>query len=344
MTKPGRNLWALAGTAAGLAVGVAAERSVVRRRRRNDPEGGEDFGSRRGVRSRTIDLPDGAQIFIEEAGPESTRGAVFAHGSALRTDVWHYQMRGIDSHRLVFFDLRGHGLSMPKGESEYTVRTLADDLEAVIDDAGLDELVIVGHSVGGMVALEYCVRRVAQLGNRIKGIVLLNTTYGPAAETLAGGAAVSRLERVTRRPFDFIGSHSESLERLRRVIKPSDALFWTVAIAAFGPGASARQIDFTYDMLAETPADVIFDLVRSYRVFDVRGNLDEVTVPALVIGGTHDRLTVGKASQFLADNLPKAELKMLEGCGHMSMLERHRDVDRLINGFMHDVLGRDEHG
>jgi pimeloyl-ACP methyl ester carboxylesterase len=340
----GRNFWTLAGTAAGLAVGIAAERSIVRRRRRDDPEGGEDFGLRRGVRPRTIELSDGARIFIEEAGPESRAAAVFIHGSALRTDAWHYQIRGIDSHRLVFYDLRGHGLSTPKGESEYSIRTLSDDLGAVIENAGLDEVVLVGHSVGGMIALEYCVMHTSELGTRVKGVVLLNTTYGPAAETLAGGAAVSRLERVTRHPFDYLGSHAASIERLRKVIKPSDAVFWTVAMAAFGPGASARQIDLTYDMLAETPSDVIFDLVRSYRHFDVRGRLDEVIVPALVIGGTHDRLTVGKASQFLADNLPKAELKLLDGCGHMSMLERHGEVNRLLDAWLDDVLGGTQHG
>ena len=343
MEVAGRNFLALAGTAAGLAVGVAAERSIVRRRRRDDPEGGEEFGSRRGVRRRTIELSDGARIFIEEAGPESRKAAVFIHGSGLRTDAWHYQMHGIDSHRLVFYDLRGHGLSTPKGDSEYSIRTLSEDLGAVIEDADVDEIALVGHSVGGMVALEYCVMNASELGSRVKGIVLLNTTYGPAAETLAGGAAVSRLERITRRPFDYLGSHTARIEHLRKVLKPSDALFWTVALSAFGPGASARQIDLTYDMLAETPSDVIFDLVRSYRHFDVRGRLDEVSVPALVIGGTHDRLTVGKASHYLADNLPKAELKMLEGCGHMSMLERHREVNRLIDGWLDDVLGT-EHG
>ena len=340
----GRNLWALAGTAAGLAVGIAAEHAAVRRRHRNDPEAGEEFGARRGVRSRTIDLSDGARVFIEETGPDLDAGAVFVHGSGLRTDVWHYQMQGLDSHRLVFYDLRGHGLSTPKGDSEYSIRTLADDLRYVIEDSNLRETVIVGHSVGGMVALEYCVCNRAELGDRIKGIVLLNTTYGPAAETLAGGAAISRLERVTRRPLDYLGSHSASLDRLRRVIKPSDAVFWTVALAAFGSNPSARQVDFVYDMLAETPADVIFDLVRSYRGFDVRGRLDDVIVPARVIGGTHDRLTVGKASEFLAENLPKAQLEMLQGGGHMSMLERHEQVNRLIGGFMDDVLGGTEHG
>jgi pimeloyl-ACP methyl ester carboxylesterase len=57
------------------------------------------------------------------------------------------------------------------------------------------------------------------------------------------------------------------------------------------------------------------------------------------VGGTHDRLTVGHASEFIAEHLPKAELHMLEGCGHMSMFERHREVNGLIAEFLDDTLG-----
>lgn len=334
-----RGVLALAGTAAGLAVGIAAERSLIRRRRRSDPEAAEDFGRRRGVRSRLIDLGDGARIFIEEAGPKTRKGTVFVHGSALRTDVWHYQMAGIDSHRLVFYDLRGHGMSQPKGESRLAIDTHAGDLGAVIADSRLDEVVVVGHSIGGMIALHYCLDHLDELGSIIKGLVLLNTTYAPAFETLTGGAAVARFERFTRRPFDFIGAQSKRLEMLRRVIKPSDAIFWVVSMSGFGPGASARQIDFTYDMLSETSADVIFDLIKSYRDFDVRDSLADITVPALVVGGTHDRLTVGHASEYISEHLPKAELRLLEGCGHMSMLERHREVNGLVAAFLDDALG-----
>src|ERR687891_29592 len=334
-----RGVFALAGTAAGLAVGIAAERSLIRRRRRNDPEAARDFGHRRGIRRRTIELDDGARIFIEEAGPVSNKAAVFVHGSALRTDVWYYQIEGIDSQRLVFYDLRGHGVSQPKGDRPFAIETHAHDLHAVITDSGVEEVVVVGHSIGGMIALQYCLDHMNDLGSSIKGLVLLNTTYAPAVETLTGGAAVARFERFTRRPFDFIGTQSERLELLRRVIKPSDAIFWVVSMSGFGPGASARQVDFTYDMLSETPADVIFDLIKSYRYFDVRDSLGDINVPALVVGGSHDRLTVGHASEYIAAHLPKSELHMLEGCGHMSMLERHREVNGLIAAFLEDTLG-----
>jgi len=330
---------ALLGTAVGVGAGLVAQRSMVNRRRRNDPHAGEPFGQRRGVRARMVPLADGAELFVEEAGPLVRRGAVFLHGSALRTDVWHYQMSGIADHRLVFFDLRGHGRSLPKGELSFTIETLADDLEAVIEEAALDEVVVVGHSIGGMVALQLCSQRREWLGDRLKGLVLSNTTYRPAYDTSIGGAVVSKLERVVRNPLDLVGGYHERIESLRRIVRPTDSIFLAVSFAAFGPQASAKQIDFTYDLLADTPADVLFDLIKSYRDYDVTDILSEVTIPVLVVTGTHDRLTVPKASEYLAEHLPKAELRVLERCGHMTMLERPDDFNEMIGRFFDDVLG-----
>ena len=336
---PRKGIVALAGAAATVGVGLAAERAFVNRRRRDDPEAGERFGSRRAERSRYLDRPDGARLFVEESGPSTKKGVVFLHGSALRTDVWHYQMPGLGGHRLIFFDLRGHGRSQPKGDAEFSLDALAGDLEAVIEDAGLTEAVVVGHSVGGMIALHLCSQRLDLLDDPIKGLVLVNSTYGPGAETVIGGAAVARLERATRRPFDYLGSKHEYVHRLRQLVKPSNTLFMAVALAAFGPSPSAKQVDFTYDMTADTKTDVIFDLIKSYRDLDVGPKLADITVPALVIGGTHDHLTVSEASEYLGSHLPKAELKLFDRCGHMSMLERHREFNVVVTGFLDDTLG-----
>lgn len=329
---------ALAGAAIGVGAGLAAQRAAVRRRRLNDAEAGEKFGTRRGVRDRMLELPDGGCLFIEEAGPTAKRGAVFLHGSALRTDVWHYQLDGVGDHRLVFYDLRGHGLSQPKGHSRYDIPTLVDDVLAVIEDSGLEEVVLVGHSVGGMIALDLCSTRADLLGSLIKGVVCVNTTHRPAYESVTGGAAIARAERVLRRPLDAIGSHHHRVDYLRRVIKPSDSLFLAVSYAAFGPHGSARQIDFTYDMLAETPTDVLFDLFKAYRDFEVTDLLPDVTVPVLVVTGTHDRITVPGASQFLADNLPKAQFQVFDNCGHMTMLEKHKEFNTMLAEFLDEVL------
>ena len=117
-------------------------------------------------------------------------------------------------------------------------------------------------------------------------------------------------------------------------------MFWMVALAAFGKDASAKQIDFVYDMVSDTPIELVFDLVRSYRDFDMTDHLDTVTVPALVIGGSEDRLTSVHGSEYLGEHLPKAELHVFDGVGHMSMLERHEQFNDLVERFLDDVLGK----
>ncbi|MDQ3982930.1 MAG: alpha/beta hydrolase, partial [Actinomycetota bacterium] len=67
--------------------------------------------------------------------------------------------------------------------------------------------------------------------------------------------------------------------------------------------------------------------------------LGDVTVPVLVIGGTSDRITIPAASEYLAEHLPKAELKMFDRCGHMPMLERHREFNGVVRAFLDDTLG-----
>jgi pimeloyl-ACP methyl ester carboxylesterase len=151
---------------------------------------------------------------------------------------------------------------------------------------------------------------------------------------------VARIERVVRHPLDLVGSQHRSVARLRKIIRPTDSVFLAVSYAAFGPHASARQIDFTYDMLAETETDVLFDLFKCYRDFEVTDLLGDIAVPVLVVSGTRDRLTVSGASEYLADHLPKAELKLIEGCGHMTMLERHAEFNAMLETFLNDTLGK----
>ncbi len=343
MIWPGRVV-TLAGAAAGLVAGIATEHLVVRRRRTEDPEAGQAFGVRRGQRAHYLVRPDGASIYVEETGPLRTRGVVFVHGSALRTDQWHYQLAGISDHRLVFYDLRGHGRSQPKGGAPFSVATLAEDLAAVIQDAGLDEVTLVGHSLGGMIALELCHEWPDLMRTRINSLVLCNTTYRPATETMIGGAAIARLERITRRPLDLVGSQHLRIDRWRKVVKPSDALFWAVSFAGFAPGASARQVDFTCDMLADTPSDVIFDLFKAYRDFDVRHALGGIGVPVLVVGGTHDHVTLPEASEYIAARLPQGKLKVFEGCGHMAMMERHHEFNAMLDLWIEHTSNTDRRG
>ena len=71
---------------------------------------------------------------------------------------------------------------------------------------------------------------------------------------------------------------------------------------------------------------------------DLRLALPRVTVPALVVVGEHDRVTPPASAVGLAGSLPDGRLVVLEGAGHMAMLERPAELDREIRAFAHKVL------
>jgi pimeloyl-ACP methyl ester carboxylesterase len=118
--------------------------------------------------------------------------------------------------------------------------------------------------------------------------------------------------------------------------------FIAVSLAAFGDSASPSQVDLIYDMMSETPTDVLFDLLKAYRHFDVRDFLPKVSVPAVVIGGGHDRLTTPDASVYLAEHLPQGKLQLMERCGHMTMLEQHHAFNTMLEAFFDHALGRND--
>ena len=133
-----RGVLALAGTAVGVGAGLVAQHrdqpAPAQRSRRRRTRSGQ----RRGVRSRTVELTMEHRYSSRRSDPESPRaGAVFIHGSCLRTDVWHYQMPGLGGPPLVFFDLRGpRALAAERRRRLLDHRRWRDDLAAVIDDCG----------------------------------------------------------------------------------------------------------------------------------------------------------------------------------------------------------------
>jgi pimeloyl-ACP methyl ester carboxylesterase len=87
------------------------------------------------------------------------------------------------------------------------------------------------------------------------------------------------------------------------------------------------------------PAVLYGDLVACDR-FDIRHRLGEIEAPALVIGATEDRMTPLRFAQYLAENLPHAELRVLEGAGHMMALERPEEVASAVKGFVDSLTDR----
>ena len=277
------------------------------------------------LRHHFVDVEDGGRIHVVERGQGPP--LVLLHGIMLSSALWVHQLRDLaDHHRVIAVDLRGHGQSLP-GSTGSGIEILADDVRTVLETLGVEHAIVVGHSMGGMVALQLATGLPPdERRRRIAGIVLTSTTAGPFV-TLPGFTGVVRVTGpVTARAL-LVG------ERVGAKALPSRDLRWWLTRLGFGADAPAVQVRFVEAMHRGTPSRTLADLIGSLATFDLSSKLGALDVPVLVVVGSHDKLTAPRLARRLAAALPEASLVELPRCGHMPMLERRHEFSRLVDEF-----------
>ncbi len=277
------------------------------------------------LRHHFVDVEDGGRIHVVERGQGPA--LVLLHGIMLSSALWVHQLRDLsDHHRVIAIDLRGHGQSLP-GTNGSLFHALAADVRAVLAALDVEHAVVVGHSMGGMVALQLAVDLpLEERRLRIAGMVLTSTTAGPFT-SVPGFAGVARITGpVTARAL-LIG------ERFGAKALPSRDLRWWVTRLGFGADAPAAQVRFVEAMHRSTPSRTLADLVASLATFDLSARIGTLDLPVLVVVGSHDKLTPPRHARRMAAALPEAQLVELPRCGHMPMLERRHEFSRLLDEF-----------
>jgi len=277
------------------------------------------------LRHHFVDVADGGRIHVVERGQGPP--LVLLHGIMLSSALWVHQLRDLaDHHRVIAIDLRGHGQSLP-GATGSGVEILAADVRAVLEALAVEHAVLVGHSMGGMVALQLATSLpIEERRLRIAGIVLTSTTAGPFA-TLPGFTGVARVTGPPTARALLIG------ERFGAKALPSRDLRWWLTRLGFGADAPAVQVRFVEAMHRGTPSRTLADLIGSLATFDLSSKLGALDLPVLVVVGSHDKLTAPRLARRMAGALPEAALVELPRCGHMPMLERRHEFSRLVDEF-----------
>jgi pimeloyl-ACP methyl ester carboxylesterase len=340
LTARGLGLMA-GGVMLGLGAGLAIERTIVGHdRRREDPEAVEPFGGLRGARASVTSF-DGTRLHVEEFG--SGPCLVFSHGFSLTQDAWHYQRRDLQHEfRCVFYDQRGHGRSGQPRRDDYSLAAIAGDLRAVIDWTGERRVVVIAHSMAGMAVLQFCALFPEELGRRVAGLVLVDSTYmdavrGMTASLTSRGAA--QLQRtVITAGFRFIGQDPMRAQQLRR--RGSDLGYLGTRLFGFGSSPSPSQVAFTDRLLSSTDVEVWAKVFPSLINFDHSEVLERINVPTLIVVGDKDRLTPPAQARHMASKIKGARLLVLEDAGHMAYVERHEVFDAEVAAFARDALSR----
>jgi pimeloyl-ACP methyl ester carboxylesterase len=271
-----------------------------------------------------VETDDGARLHVE-VDPVDRGGAptvVLCHGYALSADCWHFQRLALRGrYRLVLPDLRGHGRSTRGPAGPVTVARLADDLGQVLDEVvPTGPVVLVGHSLGGMTVMELAVRR-PDLLPRIQAVALVTTSAGGMAAVDHGLPMLGHhLVHWAELALERVPGRYEALERSRRLggdLEQRLVRHWNFA----GPVAP-ELVRLAGRMMADTPVDVIADLLPAFGTLDEREALNRLAGrPALVVTAERDLMTPPAHGREIADALPGAEHVLVRGAGHLVMLE-----------------------
>jgi pimeloyl-ACP methyl ester carboxylesterase len=128
---------------------------------------------------------------------------------------------------------------------------------------------------------------------------------------VAGLGLVATGARLRVAPAILEGFRQDPQDTIRLVCD------WT-----FGPETPAEMVRQGRRQMAETPGDVIYGDFSACDGFNVMDRLGEITTPAVVVCGTQDLMTPVKYSTYLRDHISGAQMHLVEGAGHMVMLER----------------------
>lgn len=238
---------------------------------------------------------------------------VLLHGIGSNARSWAEQLAGLgDLRRVVAWDAPGYGDSTPVAPPRPTAADYAERLARFLDGLGLDRIVLLGHSLGALVAGSFTAAR----PQRVERLILANPALGHRTDPAAPlpPPAQGRLDDLA--VFGPAGFAAKRAPRLLSV-RATPALV-----------ARARET------MAEIHPEGYRQAVAMLAQGDLRADAGAVAVPTLVLSGAEDSVTPPAGSRALAAATPNARYLEIEGAGHLSYLERPVAFNAAVHEFL----------
>ena len=219
-------------------------------------------------------------------------------------------------YRAVAWDMPGYGHSAPI--EPYTFKGLAQSCIDLVDALQCEHVVLLGHSMGGMVAQEVVARR----PERVSRLVLCGTSaaFGKRTDGRSADAWAQQFIAQRTAPLDAGQSMAEVAQRL--------------VPQMVGPGALPEGLRLAEHCMAGVPAATYRRALDCLVTFDRQAALGAIGVPTLLIGGEFDRVAAPAVMKQMAEAIPDARYAELKGIGHLMNLEAPEDFDALLLDFL----------
>ena len=227
---------------------------------------------------------------------------ILIHGAGGSHLNWPPQLRRLNGQRVFTLDLPGHGKSGGIGRQDITEYAIA--VFEFMKALRLSSAVVVGFSMGSAIALSLAL----QYRKRVLGLGLIG-----------GGAKM----RVAPSTLELASNASSFLPAVEAVIENS-----------YSSDVDPRVKELALEQMQETRQAVLYSDLVACDTFDVMERVDNIRIPTLLVCGSADRMMPPNRSEYLRDQIEGAQLHILEGAGHMVMIERPDEVAGLLTEFL----------
>lgn len=266
-------------------------------------------------REENVPSHDGTMInaAIVGEGPD----IFFLNGMRSTLSCWRRQIGLLSQkYRCISYDHRGVGES-GKPENTYTAKNHFDDIQAVFNHFEVDQAVLIGHSMGGMRALDFTLKN----QHRVNGMVLINS-----------GAHINMsLKLMMRTTLKAIEAKDQGL---------LDAMNEIGLAITFGEKSLSELEPRFGDFVRSSFAGVTLDSAKNlYRGMladgqDFRDKLSGIEVPTMVIAGDEDLQFPAKHSEQIHHQIPNSSYKLLADCGHFALSEKPKELNQMLTEFL----------
>jgi pimeloyl-ACP methyl ester carboxylesterase len=245
----------------------------------------------------------GEQVLFYTVSRRGGPALILIHGAGGSHLHWPAALRRMPGATVYAVDLPGHGRS--EGPGREHIEDYVADIVRFMDAVGVSRGVLVGHSMGGAIA---------------------QMTAFMAPERVAGLVLVGTGARLRVAPALLDGILQDARGALALITE------W-----AWGPEADPAMVARGRQMMARVNPRVVWGDFAACDRFDIRERVGEITAPTLVITGSEDRMTPPKFGQWLAERIPGARFVLVEGAGHMVMLEKPDQVASAVREWLKAV-------
>ena len=260
---------------------------------------------------------NGQQLYFESAGEGAP--LVLIMGIGQDSSPWRaFQVPAFSNFfRTIVFDNRDSGRSS-LASGPYTIADMADDLAGLMDGLNIKRSHVLGHSMGGMIAMEFAFR----YPGRLEKLVLACTSAGTGRTRFDPISSWSFISRA-----DAAGANFKAMQYA-----------WSFSTQFSRDSQAVEELIAGEDDPSDAmPADAFDRQSEAYLAHDALDRLHQIKAETLVLAAEQDRLTPPWLGREIADAIPGASFHLIEGDGasHAVFLERPGDYNKPILEFLY---------